>query len=324
VTWVPVSPSSRVASARLRSLRPVDYLARDGWPVALHRHGDRPDVAVFQKAYAPEQLTEARRLKSLGVRIVADFCDNHLWVPRWTPELRARADRMRELLDLADVVVAATPAMAAALERDATVVDDALELPSRTTTRVTESTRTLRRGRSLRLLWFGSAGGAGQTGGLDDLVALLPELRRLQATLPLHLTVVSNDRRRYQDQVDRQIPGRYLPWSKAAFAVAVASADVAVIPVTLDPFTRCKTTNRPATALVHGLACVADPVPSYADLGDTIRIAAWPDSLQSYVDAAARASDAGRGADLVRTLYAPARIRDQWAAVLHAAADSAA
>jgi hypothetical protein len=324
VSWVPVAPNRRLASARLRSFRPVRYLRSAGWRVALHRPGDHPDVAVFQKAYSREQLDEARRLKSLGVRIVADFCDNHLWVPEWTPALRDRAERMRELLALADVVVASTPELAEVLEREAAVVDDALELPAAGVTAALAAARRIGGTQVLRLLWFGTAGRDGQTGGLTDLATLLPTLQEVHARQPLHLTVVSNDRTRYDLQISGRLPSRYVPWSRPAFAAAVGRSDVAVIPVTLDPFTRCKTTNRPATALAHGLACIADPVPSYGALGDTIRVAAWSESLTAYAEASLRTADVARGSRLVRALYAPERIREQWSTVLGTALDGPA
>lgn len=321
VSWRPFTADRRVASTRLRTHRPVSYLRQAGWSVDLESPGRRADVVVFQKAYAEEDLEHARRLRASGVRIVADFCDNHLWVPDWTPPLRARADRMRALVELADVCVVASEELAAVLDRPSRVVHDALPLVSANSAAMHNAWHARRR-RGLRLLWFGTAGGGGRTGGLADLARILPVLRELAEHLEVSLTVVSNSRDLYQQHVKRNagaLPTRYLPWSGAAFRLAAGLADVAVVPVQLDPFTRCKTSNRPATALMSGLACVADPVPSYAELGAGVRIGAWRNNLLAYSTAGARARDVTAGQGAVRRVYEPARVTAEWSAALSAA-----
>jgi hypothetical protein len=304
----------------LRSHRPIQYLKRQGWDVRIEAPGRNPHVAVFQKAYSEEDLAEAKRLKAGGVRLVADFCDNHLWVPRWTPALRARADRMRELAEIADVCAVSTPELAAALSRPSMVVRDALPLPSSQTTGLSNHWHARAHG-PLRLLWFGTAGGGGQTGGIRDLAPLLPVLRELRCRLPVSLTVISNSRSEYRQHVAEHAPGRYLPWSVGAFTAVALACDVAVIPVSLDPFTRCKTSNRPATALLSGLACVADPVPSYLDLREGIRFGSWMESLLAYASADVRMAEVRAGQAAVRAFYDPAVVTGQWATVLQTALD---
>ena len=322
VTWLPFATSRRVASVRLRTVRPMTYLQGAGWDVSLHRTGDLPDVAVFQKAYSADQLVEAARLKARGVRIVADLCDNHLWVPQWTPATRDRAERMRRLIDMADVVVAAAPALAEAVPGCTVIVDDALELPTPMYTTGLRRMRRLRSGRPLRLLWFGTAGHPSQSGGLSDLAALAPALQQFAQEHPLTLTVVSNSRATWQRLIGPwSLRQRYLPWSRGMFALAVANSDVAVIPVSLDPFTRCKTANRPATALLRGLACIADAVPSYAALASGMRIGDWEHSLRAYANDEVRAEESEVGEGLGRQHYAPARITQQWVHALNRARD---
>jgi hypothetical protein len=321
VSWRPFTTDRRVASTRLRTHRPIAYLKRAGWDVGLESPDRRPDVVVFQKAYAQNDLEHARRLQAQGVRIVADFCDNHLWVPEWTPALRARADRMRVLADLADVCVVASEELAAVLDRPSLHVHDALPLPTRTTAAACTTWHTRRRGR-LRLLWFGTAGGGGLTGGLADLERTLPVLREVAELVQVSLTVVSNSRELYKEQVQRgagDVHTQYLPWSTVAFHLAAARADVAVVPVVLDPFTRCKTSNRPATALMAGLACVADAVPSYAELGSAVRIGSWRENLLACASPVARDHDIRAGQDAVRRVYHPARVTAEWTQALSAA-----
>lgn len=326
VSWLPFVANSRVASVWLRSLRPMEYLRRAGWDVGLHSPDRRADVVIFQKAYGPEHLAEAERLVRAGVGVVADFCDNHLWVPEWTPELRARADRMRQLATLATTRVASTPALGEVLEDAGAgpvrLVNDALPLPRRATSTALGAWHRTRGWPSLRLLWFGTAGGGGQTGGIVDLGRVMPALARLSDDVPIRLTVVSNSRQAFREHAHGEVRSSYLPWSRAAFHIAAAMSDIAVIPVSLDPFTRCKSSNRPASALLAGLACVADPVPSYAELGAGVQVGDWEDLLRVYSRPSKRAPHVNAGQAAARQIYAAENITRQWEAVLHSALDA--
>lgn len=316
VAWRPFERSTRIASVRLRSYRVISYLRAAGWSVDFERDGEPADIVVFQKAYSAADLDHARRLKSRGTRIVADFCDNHLWSSDWTPELRARADRMRRLIELADVCVASTDALASVLGRESHVAHDALATPPGWVGR--RLARWHGRDRSaLRLLWFGTAGGSGASGGLQDLKTVVElvaadELLRSRTTL----LVVSNSREEYERHIESPFPSRYLPWTTTSFRLATAASDVVVVPVVLDPFTAAKTSNRPARALLAGLPVIADQVPSYAELRPGIRFGDWVDHLKLYMDPQVRSEDVRAGQARAAAVYAQHAVTAEWEVAL--------
>ena len=108
VGWVPFVDDRRVASVRLRSIRPIEYLRRAGVNAQAFRGDGQYDVVVFQKAYSPGDLALARSLRARGVRIILDACDNHLYNPSAIPALEERAQRLREMMRLAGIVTVAT------------------------------------------------------------------------------------------------------------------------------------------------------------------------------------------------------------------------
>src|SRR5436309_1587437 len=110
IAWKPGAPTPEQSSARLRCYRPCAYLRAAGWPCELFdpRRMDRYRVVVFQKAYSPADLDIAAHLRGLGVRTVFDLCDNHFYVPPDRPDFRARAERLRRMIDGTDAVSVAT------------------------------------------------------------------------------------------------------------------------------------------------------------------------------------------------------------------------
>src|SRR5262245_8063285 len=130
VRWVPVTASDAVASARLRAYRPAAALADAGWDSSVTRSQwlGRADVVVFQKAYTDRHLRAAKRLHLRGSMVVLDLCDNHFWAANEVPALAARAERLRRMIDVADLVTVSTPELAMLVDHpEVHVVDDALE-----------------------------------------------------------------------------------------------------------------------------------------------------------------------------------------------------
>src|SRR5690242_2692207 len=68
----------------------------------------RPDIAVIGKVFSGHVLSLLPLLKQRGIKVVADFCDNHFAKPDTGAVHRA-------LIEAADTVVAATPMMAEAI-----------------------------------------------------------------------------------------------------------------------------------------------------------------------------------------------------------------
>jgi hypothetical protein len=316
VRWVPGAASDAVASARLRCYRPSVALAKAGWDsvVATGRRPMRADVVVFQKAYSDRHLALAARLRRRGTAIVLDLCDNHLHYSATEPVLARRADRLRRMIGLADVITASTPSMAELVDHPCVkLVDDALEMsqPIRLP--------TAERGR--RLVWFGNAGSDEEGFGMCDLGAIMSDVEKLAAGIDCELVVLSSSRDAFERHVGpRRIAARYVNWTPAAAAEALASADVALLPITPNPFTRCKTSNRVATALQSGVAVVAGRIPSYEEFSPYVRFGDWTNNLAAYLlDGNLRLEDVTRGQEFVSRRFPPELVGEQWTTALSAA-----
>jgi hypothetical protein len=319
IAWKPFTSRRDVASARVRCLVPNQLLGETGWRSTLFEEADsRPDVAVFQKAYEPEDLALASQLSGQGVRIVFDLCDNHFYNPEESAELAERAGRLRRMIDLADAVTVSSPLLAEPVGKDAVFqVDDAID-PIVTARRDWRLVPRLGRLNGLRLLWFGNAGSTSPRFGIVDLAEILPDLERLHRRLPLSLTVVTNSKEAYQRLVaHRGVPTRYVRWRYSTFPTVLRQADICLLPVTINPFTVCKTSNRAVTSLLLGTPIIASGLPSYEELapyvlfGDT--------NIERYgKDCDLRAGHVQAGQNYIRTRFAPEVIVQQWIRVFEA------
>ncbi len=344
IRWWPHTADPRVASYRLRCLQIVAWLKRRGFDAALYRPdaAERPDLLVLSKRYDPATLDHALALREArGCRLLLDLCDNHLHVDNAEPRLLARADALKRALRAADQIVTASAALAEVVREACptaariAVIADAAEAPfepvglARLRHGQAElalrglAARLVRNGtpRPRRLLWFGNHGSAGVEGGMADLQRIRATLEPAHAAQALSLTVISNDRAKHDQLMHGwRLPSHYLPWDAHSFSRAARLHGVALIPVGLNPFTRCKTNNRMATAFLHGLNVVADAIPSYQEFAGCAVLDDWPRGLGSYLDDAARRErDLVDAQALLRERYSLDRIATQWRAVIEEA-----
>jgi hypothetical protein len=337
VGWKPVANDAAVASARIRCFNPVAELRRRGLPVEVFVPGRAYATVVFSKRYDAGSVREAEALKARGARLVFDLCDNHFHVPPGQPALAEAARRLRAMLELADVRVVSTDALAEVVSaemgdgRPVTVVGDAVEdsLPAAAPAPL----RWLRRrdlGRltawlaahpdAVRLVWFGVAGGPYGPGGVGDLARIAEPVAGFSARRAATLTIISNSAHAAREATAGwPLPVHYLEWRAETFYEALALQHVALIPVTPTPFTRCKSNNRVATALARGLAVVADAIPSYEPFRPFAALDDWAGGLGRYADPGARRADLERGAAYVRERWTIGPIADAWQRVLEAA-----
>ncbi len=331
IGWRPVSDDPGVASARIRCLNPLAELERRGAPVELYQERRTYAAVLYSKRYDAATIRDAERRKAAGTRIVFDLCDNHFYNPRDSRRLAVAADRLRVMLRLADDLVASTEAMAEVLRaetggRPVTVIGDAVEdavvqrerwdrrLDNRQ--RLTFAETRLGSGKytnALRLVWFGVHGGPYGAGGMADLRRVRDALQRSRRVQPVWLTVISNSQLSYYRWVRWiGLPTTYLNWNPTTFVEALGLHHVAVVPVTPTPFTRCKSNNRVATALFHGLAVIADAIPSYEEFRPYTVLDDWERGLTRYAAQSARADDVETGRAHVRAHWTIGPIADQW------------
>ena len=259
VVWVSFAPlrktaaglSSDVASVRYRLLIPaqampgskVTHLGPGANRRTLAERFADAQAAVFGKVFDAARATEvvelAGTLKGRGIKVLADFSDDHFADARLGPAYRAIADAC-------DRVIASTPELAAVLkEQTATpvsVVTDPVE-GERGTPRASID-------QPPQVLWFG------HPLNLDTLVSSLPQLGGCKLTV---MTAPGAGA--------EQLGHRFIPWSTDALFKALRDCDAVVIPSNpYDPRKAVKSPNRFTEALWAGRLVVAHALPAYQPL----------------------------------------------------------
>lgn len=328
-----------VAGVRIRAHQVMCELRRQGHAVEWFdaEHADRYRAVVLHKHYDAAARAQAEQLKQAGTRVVFDLCDNHFYNPKGLPEWRQRAQDLRQMAELADAVVVSTAALAeivaaeCALKRAPIIVRDALDnldsvpvplkhrirqaLPAQLLMRRVRAARDQGR---LPLLWFGHHGRSYAEGGMLDLLRIRSELETLNPRLPLHLTVLSNQREKFDANFrDWTFPVTYGTWNPQHFGDIARLHAIALIPAQDNPFTRVKSENRVVTAFAHGLAVVADPIPSYRAFSDALCFGDWARSIERYgSDAALRLGHVEAGRQRSLELCGIEPIARRWLAVI--------
>lgn len=337
--WWPHTTNRQIASYRLRCLAILEELARKDVQVTLYELGKPPpDCLILSKRYDAGSLAHAADLRERhGTKVVLDLCDNHFYNPQHLPDWEVRGLELRAAIATSDAVIASTEALADVVRTECPVaphiyvIGDAAELPDIPRLRLSHRRvaaelrlghlkREISRASPMtRFVWFGNHGSPYADGGMSDLNRLREPFEQFARTRPLSLTVISNNRSKFRS-ITRSwsFPTYYLPWHEATISRALALHDIAVIPVTPNPFTLCKTNNRVATAFLHGLAVVADRIPSYEPFEHSAILDDWQHGLAILAnDTQARADRVALGKKVCEQWTLPT-IAKHWKGVIEA------
>jgi hypothetical protein len=307
IGWKPKSSDPRVASTRIRCLNPLRELNARGYPVELFnaQRSDGYRAVVYSKLYGEAEVQEATRLKNSGARIIFDLCDNHFHSPgNGAFEEHART-QIRRMMSIADHLVASTAALAEVMRtesgtsRDVEVIGDAVEATIDAAQQGAAShvlsrfdlgrlRHWLQAGKArnrTHLVWYGVHGGPNAPHGMLDLLGIRAVLESANRTHGVSLTVISNSRWKYLKTIRAlDLPTFYMPWRPESFIEALRLHNLAVLPVSDNPFTRCKSNNRLALALSSGLPVVADSIPSYLEFANMCSLDDWQNGLTRYIE----------------------------------------
>jgi hypothetical protein len=168
-----------------------------------------------------------------------------------------------------------------------------------------------------RLLWFGNHAGSAADSGMVNLGRLRPELEQCAAAHAATLTVVSDSRSAYQ-QLTRawKIPTFYFSWNLCTFLDVLRMHAVVLIPFSGSEFNTVKSNNRLALSLYHGVAVVADSIPSYAEFKDCAFIDDWSGIDRYLSDESLRHGHVEAGRARVAANYLVAEIARHWKVLL--------
>lgn len=338
LAWWCQSTDLSIASVRMRAALLIRSLSRRG--IATEWSNEKAvshyRCVVVLKRYDDDTVSQLRRFKQNGGRLVLDLCDNDFLAASQRPKHQHRVENVLALAALADVIVTASEPLARMAAREcpaaARIVtigdlpDDLSIVKTNSWRRYWDLWRLDREHAHLslmspsgvtRLVWFGHAGGRRQLSGMVDLMRIAPMVAHLRKSHPLHLTVISNNIKRYRECVAPVVPfSRYIEWNAASFDSLLRQQHIVLIPAQHNEFTACKSDNRVVTALRIGLAVVADPVPSYSTYGDVIALGDMEAGLRRYLhNPARRIAGAARGRARVSLVGSTERVVAQWMAV---------
>jgi hypothetical protein len=106
---------------------------------------------------------------------------------------------------------------------------------------------------------------------------------------------------------------RYHEWGRRSFPYLFEPHDVCVLPVSPNPLTLCKTSNRLLLSLMLGVAVVADRIPSYEEFAPFVRFDDWEQNLRAYAaDADLRRRHVRDAQAYIRATYNQERTVAQW------------
>lgn len=305
VRFWPHTRRSSIASYRIRCSAIVNGLRDRGVDAAVISRPEPADVVVLSKRYDDESLDACLRLRAdTGTRLILDLCDNHFYSSTDDVSAARQAFSLRRTLEAVDGVIASSAILASQLACSArirgslNVIEDVIEEPiipplmkriwqPRSETRLLRLDNWLSRQatmRNMRLVWFGNAGDNVRKGGMESLLKIQYVLESLSQRYPLSLTIISNSRQKFLEICSAwRVPVFYLPWSLHTVSRALCLHGISVIPIEQNPFTQAKTANRVTASIMHGLAVVADHIPSYEPYADMIFLNDWSTSLEALL-----------------------------------------
>jgi hypothetical protein len=318
VGWKPERNKLRVAGSRVRCLHPLAALQNAGLPVELYEPARERQykVVVLQKLFDDEHIQLARTLQAQGTKVVFDLCDNYLYYSPETPhqdKYEQQARDVARMLEVADVVTVPSEELGRHLTCPTVMVRDGLapvetELSSQRAGLPALFRRVAPPPPSeyTELVWYGKASSNRAPAGMRDILRVAEVLETLSKEFALRLTVISNSREIYEESIrPLKLPTRYMEWqSYESFCARFRQHDLCILPINVNPYTRCKSNNRLTLSLLLGVAVVADSIPSYEEFGRYCLIGNWYDHLRTYLqNPQLRQQHAAAGRVYVRSRY---------------------
>lgn len=329
---------------------PACALSDLGWRVTIgsgrDEHPAGTSIAIAVKPLQDRDGEWVRRAAGAGVPTVLDLCDN-VFIDGYGGHGHEIAERFTGLSRLASVVTVSTDALreivvsnTGAASNRVIVVPDIVETPAllarqaallgqwRPWARLRQA--WARRGRVRRanrpvLLWFGNHGARHGSFGLTDLLLIRDALAVASTRHRAELWVVSNHRERFE-AIARELPidCTYFEWAPTLVDSLLRSADVCLVPNSLDPFSVTKSPNRALKALHAGVPVVATPTRAYEGLETCTWLGDPTEGIEAFLEGGSVAQGHLREARrILERHYSMDALRAAMARVVQRSLDSA-
>ncbi|MBF0358741.1 MAG: hypothetical protein HQL70_09035 [Magnetococcales bacterium] len=319
---------SSLASVRYRVLIPATFLSKAGHQVEIIQlAADAPvesiianmklegdSVAVISKMFSPAQYQLALGMKSRGVPIVVDYCDDNFAIANGVGEQELAVGRMADSIVSGSKFLGTT--IERVLQRGYTVIADPFEGPYGAPAFSPDP-------EAVKLLWFGNYV------NFSSLYIFFEQLKiYLQNSLAngeepirvkLHIVTGKQEEAipRLQQQADvfgQHLSITFTPWSPDVTWRAIDGCDMVVLPINPDQRGLSKSTNRLLEPFRGGRMVVANQLPAYAPFADY----AWigDNLVEGILWACGNRDDVlkriTRGAELIERQYSASVIGGEW------------
>lgn len=236
------------------------------------------DVYIFCKTFTPDALILAYAIRRSGKVVGQDLFDDY-FSQDGDARLFSYRDWLRQMAKVTDFAMCTTPRMKQVLQPflpqcPIVLVEDPVlgYDPFRISALATQKIARAQSSQTLKLAWFGIGDNPYFPVGLDDLTApgVQAEMARLSLCWKTSLTIATNLRALDSNGLARlrrlPVPVEILEWSEEVERRILSDADVALLPVSSQGFSRAKSMNRALTALEQGCQVVSFGEPLYASL----------------------------------------------------------
>jgi hypothetical protein len=175
----------------------------------------------------------------------------------------------------------------------------------------------MRTGPVRTLCWFGNAGAPYARFGLTDLADIREPLLEVASRHRIRLIVVSNSHAAFvRIVVPLGLECEYRQWAEGVTEAALSESEIALIPNSMDSFSRCKSANRALFALAHGVPVVATATAALEPLAGCIETG-WVSGIERYLsDPAAVSAHLTEAKAIIAREFSGAAIAEVWRTLL--------
>jgi len=166
------------------------------------------------------------------------------------------------------------------------------------------------------LIWFGNSG-VGGIFGISELKLVEEALERVNARVPISLTVVSeSDRALAMRFKAASFPIHFVPWTLEGCSREIAKSEVVVIPNSGNDFARHKSANRAVLALSIGTPVVASKISSLEPFSDCIVFDDFEAGILGYLESQELArKHVARARAVIDETFTTEKIVEKWEAL---------
>lgn len=184
----------------------------------------------------------------------------------------------------------------------------------------TDKYRAPKKGRP-RVLWFGNHGAPHSDFGMNSLMPAISDLEFVNTKFPFELVIVSNNKRKYKALFNKgPLRSRYVEWSHDALNAELETADIVLITIGKDSFSKAKSANRALKALHCGIPVVSQPLGSLRPLSECIQMGSIKNGLLSYLATPEQGkNDIKKAQGIIAERFSPPAIATLWETALHKA-----